>query len=174
MADHNNLVPIATPKKNFMWTLCQTTMESQLSVGKVLAASSLLGNALAKMMNDLSYSFIHDGETEDPMGTPTEGDVSDKSLGWLLKEMKYLANQTSGSDSSPDQKKGFEMSFVQQAYSLRNTSMQEETNTLNNGSQAESQQAQQDNSNLQSLVTLASTGNGAATYAANLMQQTMA
>ncbi len=164
------------PPRNFMWVLCDTTVKSQLSEGALLAVNSLLGNALAKAMQNITKSFLQ-GDGNDP-STTTDSDQLKKdldehpSLDWLVREMALLASQASSSKT--DQKLGMEMTDIQLNYSEKNTQMQTSTNVLNEGTQSESQQAQQDNTNLQSLVTLASTGSGAATYAANLMQQTMA
>ncbi|WP_420422084.1 hypothetical protein [Simkania sp.] len=160
------------PHKNYMWALCDTTMKAQLSTGQVLNSNALIANALSTLMDALSNAYVGDPNAPfTPDKDPTSGSIAGHTLTWYVDEMQYLAGQAS---SKTDQKLSFEMSFVQQTYSLTNTSMQENVNVLNNSTQAESQQTQQDNSALQGLITLASTGNGSATYAANLMQQTMA
>ena len=161
------------PHKNYMWALCDTTMKAQLSTGQVLNSNALIANALSTLMDALSNAYVGTPDPNFKGVDPTAKgvNINGKTLTWYVQEMKYLAGQAS---SKTDQKLSFEMSLVQQTYSLTNTSMQENVNVLNNSTQAESQQTQQDNSALQGLITLASTGNGSATYAANLMQQTMA
>ena len=172
MTGNTNQDSTVEPHKNYMWALCDTTMKAQLSTGQVMNSNALIANALSVLMDALSQAYVGDPNAPfTPDEDPTQGSISGHTLSWYVDEMQYLAGKA-GKDT--DQKLSFEMSFVQQTYSLTNTSTQDNVNVLNNSTQAESQQTQQDNSALQGLITLASTGNSSATYAANLMQQTMA
>jgi len=174
-----NIVP--PHPRNFMWVLCNTTVKSQLSEGAELAANSVLGDALTQAMEKLNDAFLKGTNDPSHPEPPVTDDIDqlrkdfakgDLPLDWIVKEMGYLASKGSPTKQKP--LLGMEMTLCQYHYSSANTKMQTQGNTLNTDVQSESQQAQQDNTNLQSLITLASTGNAAATYAANLMQQTMA
>ena len=160
--------PKAAP--NFMWKLCNTTMKSQTSEGALLASNSLLAEALTKMVDEINKAFV--GDDKAPFKPEDDPDkFAGHDLEWYVKEMAYLAGKAG---KKTDEKLGFSMTVCQNDFSLRNTVMQSTSHTVDNASEEEKEQTEQDMTSLQSLITLASSGKGAADYAANLLQQTPA
>ena len=174
MSDTTPAMHIIPPKPkaapNFMWKLCDTTMKSQTSEGALLASNSLLAQAMTKMMDEIDKAFIGDDNAPfKPEDDPSK--FAGHDLDWYVKEMAYLAGKAG---KKTDPKLGSAMTACQYDFSLRNTLMQTTTNTVDNASKEAKEQTEQDMTNLQSLITLASTGKSAADYTANLLQQTMA
>lgn len=165
----NTIPPEPKAAPNFMWKLCNTTMKSQTSEGVLLASNSLLTEALTKMLDEINQAFVGDDNAPfSPEDDPNK--FAGHDLEWYVKEMAYLAGKAG---KKTDQKLGFAMTACQNDFSLQNTVMQSTSHTIDNASQEEKEQTDQDMTSLQSLITLASTGKGAADYAANLLQQTM-
>jgi len=155
------------PKKNYMWVLCDSTKYAQYSSGQALAADSMLANLLSQAMDLLSKSYI--GSPEDISPDTNTDHYSNQTLNWYVSDINAIAND----DSLESEDKSMYINSLQQNYSVQNTMMQEGTNELNGSEQAFSNQSSTDQSNLQSLATLASTGASSVSYSANLAQQTM-
>lgn len=166
-ADQSSL-PKEKPHVNFEYVLCNSTINSQQSTGAVMATDAALSNFLSSAMDELSQAYF--GTADPNFQGEKDPDLSAQhTFEWFLQEMQWAAqDQPWGDKQTP-----LEMQAIQSAYSANNTMMQQNVNIINGASQASSQQASSDNSALQGMVTLASTGSSSISYAANLSQQTM-
>jgi len=166
--------PKTDATQNYMWALCGATIQAQMASGHEMSADAFFANVLANVENLLSKAYF--GTKDGYSFTSDSNEFGGHSFEWYIQEMQDGAGakgKSAWDHGKDDNEQPQMLQLLQQEYSIQNTMMQEQVNVVNGAQQGASNQSQSDNSNLQSLATLASSGNTSASYLANLEQQTM-